>query len=419
MMFTYYLIHCDEHHERLAHIDLLKKRRGIEIEIFKGVHVTDLKYPHGLALKNHTFIKAGAIGCYLSHQRLLEHIRDTCQTEYAVIFEDDVWFPEDLEERIGRVVQSTPSTFDLVYLGNFLENRATHVKDNIFTIDFRMDCWGTHAILIQTSHAAKIVEVNKVVRHNIDTHYKMVIQEGALEGYVVYPSICKQAALPSNIDVGINGSSVSHISLRDRLEYYIGDCDHAAPVPVDGKTGYDKPVFITQDTYRQSMHPNSAYPLDVVRLLRHSQSKRLWINCGDSTFTDTKFPVMIKVRREGTHGVITNLESPRHWGEIGRHRDIPWDEKTPEVFWRGADTSYGVRLDFVKRFFKVFDVGFSQYVQDALKDPELYPRTYVKGGCPIETFMKYKYLPVVDGNDKSSSLNWVRCPVSKKTNSQH
>ena len=52
-------------------------------------------------------------------------------------------------------------------------------------------------------------------------------------------------------------------------------------------------------------------------------------------------------------------------------------------------------------------MGFSQYVQDALKDPELYPRDLIKGVAPVETFLKHKYLPVVDGNDKSSSLSWV------------
>jgi hypothetical protein len=195
------------------------------------------------------------------------------------------------------------------------------------------------------------------------------------------------------------------LSIKERVKYYVGDCDLRAQKPEDGKSGYDKPVLVTGD-YSPSVHPGTMYPLDVYRLLSLSKTKRFFVNCGDATYTETKFPILIKVRKEGTHGVIANLDSRRHWGDVWKHEDPPWDQKRSEIFWRGADTSHGVRLDFVKRFIGTFDVGFSQYVQDAHSEPG-YLREYLKGVAPIETFLKYKYLPVVDGNDKSSSLNWV------------
>jgi hypothetical protein len=197
------------------------------------------------------------------------------------------------------------------------------------------------------------------------------------------------------------------LTVKERIQFYVGDADHADPLPLDGKSGFDKPVLITGDTYHPGIHQGTMYPMDVYRLLSHSKTKRLWINCGDWTYRDTKYPVMIKVREEGSHGVIANLDSRRHWGEIGRHPDPSWDQKLDKAFWRGADTGRGVRLDFVRQFWGHLDVGFSQYVQDALKDPASYPRQYVKGVAPIGEFLKHKYLPVVDGNDKSSSLNWV------------
>lgn len=210
------------------------------------------------------------------------------------------------------------------------------------------------------------------------------------------------------------------MNVKERVKYYIGDADHNAPLPVDAQSGYDKPVLITE-RYHPGIHPGTMYPLDIYRLLHHSRSKRMWVNCGDYTYADTAFPVLIKVREEGSHGVIANLDSRRHWGEINKHFDPPWDQKKSSAFWRGADTGRGVRLDFVKKFLgTAVDVGFSQYVQDALTDPVSYHRGYLKGVAPIEEFLRYKYLPVVDGNDKSSSLNWVRCcpvpvPVSKES----
>ena len=201
-------------------------------------------------------------------------------------------------------------------------------------------------------------------------------------------------------------------SIQERLEYYIGDTKGPyTEKPVDHKKGYDVPILIDWEEYKtryREIHPcGTAYPLDVARVMKHSKTKKLWFDCGDSTYKGPVFPVFVKVRTRESRGIILNLDSPRHWAEIGRHEDVPWEHKKSELIWRGADTGRGIRLDFVKKFQPLYDVGFSQYVQDALQDPVSYKREYIRGNVPITELLKYKYLPVVDGNDKSSSLNWV------------
>lgn len=197
------------------------------------------------------------------------------------------------------------------------------------------------------------------------------------------------------------------ISLDDRLKYYLGDTRWEHP-PEDHKYGYDVPIYITRERYQREwsqIHPNTQYPLDVVRLLKYSDN--LWINCGDATYHGPNWPVLIKVRTENSKGIIANLNKNRHFGDVFKHEDVQWEQKKNDIIWRGVDTGRGIRLDFVNKFRDTMDVGFSDYVQDALKDPEKYPKELLKGKIPISEILKYKYLPVVDGNDKSSSLGWV------------
>jgi GR25 family glycosyltransferase involved in LPS biosynthesis len=234
------------------------------------------------------------------------------ESEYSVIFEDDVWFGPDLHEKILDIVD-TNVDFDVIYLGNLLDNHMHHVYKNVYTIDQRRDCWGTHALLIK--NPKKMYELNLVARHNIDTHYKMLVAENKLNAYVVYPSICSQAALVSHIDVGINGRPISELTIHERFEYYIGDTRGGLP-PVDMKRGYDVPIRITMDSYRdyKNIHPGTSYPIDVIRYLKYSDKKELWIQCGDAPYTGSNYPVLVKTRdtmNSESKGIIAKLDSLR------------------------------------------------------------------------------------------------------------
>ena len=201
------------------------------------------------------------------------------------------------------------------------------------------------------------------------------------------------------------------ITVNDRINYYVGDTQKVKE-PENGKYGYDVPIYLNYREYLKTMayvHPNTAYPHDVSRLLKYSYPKELWIQCGDSPYTGPQWPVGVKVRdthNPDSKGVILSLDSPRHWESVFKYPDPAWEVKKTDFMWRGADTGRGVRLAFVNKF-REYDVGFSEYVQDAILQPALYPTHLIKPKVTIPDLLKYKYLPVVDGNDKSSSLGWV------------
>lgn len=217
---TYYILHCKEFTERLSNMEQLKKIFSKKINIFYGYYTRynslekkeQIKFlqsvDHHLKFNNDkefVFYKTGQIGCYLSHHMLVRQILIENKTQgYSVIFEDDI-LPTDknMENKINAVLDSLKNIdFDIVFLGNVNDNHGAHVINNIYHLDKNNNCWGTHAMLINNAHARKIFYHNCFINHEIDTHYKTLIDKKTLIGYVVYPPICFQNwSLPSNIKI--------------------------------------------------------------------------------------------------------------------------------------------------------------------------------------------------------------------------
>lgn len=204
------------------------------------------------------------------------------------------------------------------------------------------------------------------------------------------------------------------IPVEDRVKYYLGDKYTKKETPTEHHTGYDVPIKLNLKKYLKNyskIHPGTLYPNDVMRLLSLNEGSELWIQCGDKPYIGPEYPVLVKTRdtfNPDSKGVITNLNSARHWGENFKYRNGPaWEDKINECVWRGADTGGNVRLDFVKKFYNKFNIGFSGYVQDSKHKPMEYGHELKKPTLTISNLMRYKYLPIVDGNDKSSSLGWI------------
>ena len=166
-----------------------------------------------LVLKDFYFDSKGQFGCFLSHHMLIRQIAGKTEAEaeaeaveasdldaegYSVIFEDDVYFSQDLDSQIREIIgtlaaaSGSCSPADIVYLGNLNENVGACVSNNVYLLDETIPCWGTHALLIRNKSAGKIYGCNCTPRGNIDNHYKSLIASGDLTGFVVHPSICFQ-----------------------------------------------------------------------------------------------------------------------------------------------------------------------------------------------------------------------------------
>ena len=219
----------------------------------------------------------------------------------------------------------------------------------------------------------------------------------------------------------------------ERLKFYIGTSNSAIDPPTWTDTAIADIPFRT-DIYFENIDHN--YVVDIKRYQSYV-NKPFWVQCGDcSSWTD--YPVLCKIRdtkyqgnklatagnntkefveknkieEYNGSGVIANLNSARHWGFVSNFikDNISWNNKKNEVIWRGVSTgihqhsqNYN-RLNLVKDYWNKYDVGFSGWVQQHCC-PEA--GQYVKG--PVHPFelSSYKYIIAIDGNDKSSAINWI------------
>ena len=205
---NYFIIHCKEHTERLSNLDKLKALLNVPITIFDGFYtkLISVEYLHKLQyFKNHdpnmsmpvnVQSKSGEIGCYLSHHMLIKHIMDNAnKAEYSVIFEDDVTFEEPIGDNIDRIINNMKKRnidWDIIFMGNIGKNHGTHIIDNIYTIDAARVCAGTHSLLINNKNVEKIYKTNCNIIHAIDFQYKINIDKGELNGYVIFRPLCFQ-----------------------------------------------------------------------------------------------------------------------------------------------------------------------------------------------------------------------------------
>lgn len=203
----YFLIHCEEHRERLKNIKDLKGVIGEKIEIFKGYFTQNIEtifntklnffkiHDNNLKMEQNVISKPGEIGCYLSHHMLIKHILETKKQGYSVIFEDDVTCKNTLHDEITKIINNMNSLnldWDIIFLGNITKNHGEKIIDNIYSIDKNNVCTGTHALLINNKNIHKIYESNCNIIHAIDFQYKINIDKKVLNGYVIFRPICFQ-----------------------------------------------------------------------------------------------------------------------------------------------------------------------------------------------------------------------------------
>jgi hypothetical protein len=157
-----------------------------------------------------TSANVGAIGCWISHKRLLTYLAEQPHdTNTAhLICEDDAEFPTDFmtgNDNWSKVSKHIPADWDMVFLGikkpiigkdiapGIKKMRTTYNKGN----------WGAHAYLVR--HGAlktKILPSIERMTDEIDVHYDMMSDHWNI--YICDPPTVRyndELAAKSNINV--------------------------------------------------------------------------------------------------------------------------------------------------------------------------------------------------------------------------
>jgi len=236
MEIQYYLIHCCQHTERENHIISLQNDLNQKIQIFDGFYTKNVPLNRQLDYiksinknisfeNDFRFYLSGQIGAYLSHFGIIEKImneknNNELKYDYSVIFEDDVTYfkntnPIEKTKKIINDLNSINFDFDLIYLGNYNNNKGTNIINNIYQLDKNKKCWGAHALLINNKNIEKIYNSVLKIKDEIDNHYLISGIKKEINCAVVYPSIFFQADFKSNIKNNNSNTTMNYNNVNN------------------------------------------------------------------------------------------------------------------------------------------------------------------------------------------------------------
>ena len=138
-----YVINMDKYPDRFKRIEADAKNAGMVIKRWPGVEVKVedvLSLPaKGIGTIIYTSRAGGkrnlgAIGCFLAHRGLLEHIAEKPNGVGTFICEDDVIIPPDFFSKLEKVSSEIPSDWDIIYMNKYMLD-TTPISANIVKLN--------------------------------------------------------------------------------------------------------------------------------------------------------------------------------------------------------------------------------------------------------------------------------------------
>ena len=144
--FPTFIIHVPElAPERTEYcINNVKNAGYKNIHLFNGVNGKNLEeVKDALKLFNNPnydrYCSKGNVGCNLSMLKVLKSIVDN-KIPFATIFEDDVLFHTDWERLAPKYYENTPKNFDIIYMGNQIDECIYQNNVPIYIFHCLYDC---------------------------------------------------------------------------------------------------------------------------------------------------------------------------------------------------------------------------------------------------------------------------------------
>lgn len=211
-----YMIHCDDFNDRMSLINDVKTKvelHHVEFNMFNGIDTRNwsldkfeqlrlLKsYDQNLSFYNtdtFVFYKPGQIGCYLGHHLIIKSIMENVIPEgYSIIFEDDSKINTNFISEIKNIISyfeenNLNEMFDIIYLGHLNNNKGKKLDKNIYKINKENWIFGAHGMIINNKSISKIYNLNCVIRHEIDNHYKLLNDLNMINAYYIDPPLVNQ-----------------------------------------------------------------------------------------------------------------------------------------------------------------------------------------------------------------------------------
>jgi hypothetical protein len=201
------------------------------------------------------------------------------------------------------------------------------------------------------------------------------------------------------------------MNFKERVSYYLGEELYNNKEKIIIK---DNNKLIINNIKKDNNNEQiwNFYILPLINLIKSCNKQNLYFL---SEYGDIQYPVdkykFVKIRSGNNNKsiILKCMNQERHWCNFYNIRDnTPFDKKIDKIFWRGTTTGdinrSGNRFLLVTKYFNKnenIDIGFNSICQNKSEYSK-----YLKNNVDINTFLKYKYIISVEGNDKDSGLNW-------------
>lgn len=232
--FGVYLINLERKPDRLARFkrgysqtDLGKMKQFQRVDAVDGKKIDIRHHVSSQAWKEiqdiewygyrirHNQLTVGAVGCYLSHLKVYDHIRKS-PGDYGIVFEDDVKFATpNLYQQISYYMDLLPNTWDIMLLGCVCLVCKKHQRYQDMQHFFLM-----HAYVIKRSSAEKILADLEYmpIRQQIDSEFSTMVFANKLKVFCLNkPLVIQDSAnnattiqVPLKVMKGINPYDIPH-----------------------------------------------------------------------------------------------------------------------------------------------------------------------------------------------------------------
>lgn len=199
----YFVINLDENKDRLDKILLQSQRENIQMERFAAIYGKYLDeqmlIQDGVLDTSHR-LRKGQLGCAMSHIHLLHKLyHELSDSDYALILEDDIILPENIQDKIHGVLEIAPKNWDVIYLGGCnIVGKSIQNDSFIIPIDKRGTNLCTHAYLIKKTSIPFLTRCLRPLHIPIDEQWRRYFKD--MNVYFVNPNIIIQDKdLPSMI----------------------------------------------------------------------------------------------------------------------------------------------------------------------------------------------------------------------------
>jgi len=180
-------------------IELVDAVVGVDLNL-NDLIKTEILSPNFKSYRGSEINKKKEIGCYMSHLKIYEIIRQKEQTStsnpYSIIFEDDFdinssQFLKDVNESL-EYLKNNKLDFDILYLGTIPHNHGNLLDKKTYAIDKNTGLEGTHGMIIHNKNVSKLITNLKPMKQAIDVELTQLCHHDKLKAYVIYPPIVNQ-----------------------------------------------------------------------------------------------------------------------------------------------------------------------------------------------------------------------------------